>query len=481
MIEIEAEILTFLDTTTTNSSDGSSGIDSAVYLRGSISALVERCLFAENHVSEFFGTLQLVGPDCLLRDSDFIHNTTDRFSGAGIVAGRSLIENCTFERNSGQTVGALECSGGDHTLRNCVFRNNSSDEMGAFFIGHQGDVRVFDSLFIGNTSGGNGGAIQTLTPSEGHLSGCTFISNHSDGFGGAIFADRSFSFSIDACHFYGNTALRSGGAVYTASRSGLGPQISNSVFVENESSESGGAIASSLGTFAVNNTFVHNNAPIASTYRHSARRIDFTNNLVLSDAASPLDFSGATSDSVIAYSIIPGGYAGPGTATAITDIQPAFVRLPDDGGDGWGDDPATPGVDESLNDDYGDLTPTSIEAIDAGSNAAIPLDRYDLDSDGDTTDQLSQDALGNPRQVDIASVVDTGLGDAPVVDIGAIEVAPAQCLPDTNHDGTLSPADFSAWVAAFNALAPECDQNNDGSCTPADFSAWVANYNAGCN
>ncbi|MCA9274139.1 MAG: immunoglobulin domain-containing protein [Phycisphaerales bacterium] len=54
------------------------------------------------------------------------------------------------------------------------------------------------------------------------------------------------------------------------------------------------------------------------------------------------------------------------------------------------------------------------------------------------------------------------------------------CLPDVNHDGIVSPADFSAWVAAFNTMAPECDQNADGSCTPADFSAWVANYNAGC-
>ena len=55
-----------------------------------------------------------------------------------------------------------------------------------------------------------------------------------------------------------------------------------------------------------------------------------------------------------------------------------------------------------------------------------------------------------------------------------------ECLADTNNDGMLSPADFSAWVAAFNAATPACDQNSDGSCTPADFSAWVANYNAGC-
>jgi len=57
---------------------------------------------------------------------------------------------------------------------------------------------------------------------------------------------------------------------------------------------------------------------------------------------------------------------------------------------------------------------------------------------------------------------------------------PPICLADTNHDGAVTPADFSAWVAAFNTQAPECDQNGDGICSPADFSAWVANFNAGC-
>jgi hypothetical protein len=59
-------------------------------------------------------------------------------------------------------------------------------------------------------------------------------------------------------------------------------------------------------------------------------------------------------------------------------------------------------------------------------------------------------------------------------------VSAPPCLADTNNDGSVTPADFSAWVAAFNTNAPECDQNDDNACTPADFSAWVANYNAGC-
>jgi len=54
------------------------------------------------------------------------------------------------------------------------------------------------------------------------------------------------------------------------------------------------------------------------------------------------------------------------------------------------------------------------------------------------------------------------------------------CFADVNDDGALTPADFTAWIAAFNASAPGCDQNADGSCTPADFTAWISNYNSGC-
>jgi len=54
------------------------------------------------------------------------------------------------------------------------------------------------------------------------------------------------------------------------------------------------------------------------------------------------------------------------------------------------------------------------------------------------------------------------------------------CVADVNGDGMLSPADFTAWIAAFNSGAAGCDQNADGMCTPADFTAWIANFNAGC-
>ena len=58
---------------------------------------------------------------------------------------------------------------------------------------------------------------------------------------------------------------------------------------------------------------------------------------------------------------------------------------------------------------------------------------------------------------------------------------PPCSVADTNADGVLSPADFNAWVLAFNAQSPACDQNGDGFCTPADFNVWVLNFNAGCD
>jgi len=98
-----------------------------------------------------------------------------------------------------------------------------------------------------------------------------------------------------------------------------------------------------------------------------------------------------------------------------------------------------------------------------------------VDDNTDLSNGTSQDCNGNgiPDECDIAAGLLADNDHNGVPDI-------CSCLADTNHDGIVSPADFSAWVAAFNAMAPECDQNGDGSCTPADFSAWVANYNAGC-
>lgn len=51
---------------------------------------------------------------------------------------------------------------------------------------------------------------------------------------------------------------------------------------------------------------------------------------------------------------------------------------------------------------------------------------------------------------------------------------------DQNNDGLVTPSDFSAWIANFNAKSPLADVNQDGNISPADFSAWIAAFNANC-
>lgn len=77
----------------------------------------------------------------------------------------------------------------------------------------------------------------------------------------------------------------------------------------------------------------------------------------------------------------------------------------------------------------------------------------------------------------------TTLEAAEYLVIDLCSLTPKDCNPcpaDVNGDGLATPADFNAWIIAFNNQLPECDQNNDTLCTPADFNAWILNFNAGC-
>lgn len=90
-------------------------------------------------------------------------------------------------------------------------------------------------------------------------------------------------------------------------------------------------------------------------------------------------------------------------------------------------------------------------------------DRIGIDRDEDGA--LDYDELHDPCGADWADPAST----------------PRECVADVNQDGQLSPADYHAWILAFNTQQIcGCDQNGDGACLPADFNAWLNNFNAGC-
>ncbi len=89
----------------------------------------------------------------------------------------------------------------------------------------------------------------------------------------------------------------------------------------------------------------------------------------------------------------------------------------------------------------------------------------DVNTENGTLRVVARDASGREGTDDT---------DRPITIIGSA------CIADVNGDGIVSPADFTAWINAFNNQLPECDQNGDGSCTPTDFTAWINNYNNKC-
>mgnify|MGYP005724997129 CR=1 FL=1 len=121
---------------------------------------------------------------------------------------------------------------------------------------------------------------------------------------------------------------------------------------------------------------------------------------------------------------------------------------------------------------------------DAGafSTNLTPLSGIMTGEDAAFTVEIDTQTIGTYEATAIITVSDEDLPGAsgPSNLLVTFKGRIGACIADVNGDGMLSPADFSAWVAAFNANAPECDQNNDETCSPADFSAWVANFNAGC-
>ena len=125
----------------------------------------------------------------------------------------------------------------------------------------------------------------------------------------------------------------------------------------------------------------------------------------------------------------------------------------------------------------GDYFRTTFDGTAIDNATLQPIDDFTADP-GPTTDMI----VWTPTSADVGVYYYTCTITGHPAMTGRIEIIELTppCPADTNGDGMLSPADFTAWIAAFNAMAPECDQNGDGSCTPADFTAWIANYNAGC-
>jgi hypothetical protein len=134
---------------------------------------------------------------------------------------------------------------------------------------------------------------------------------------------------------------------------------------------------------------------------------------------------------IITYSCINGGQEGEGNI----DADPMFV--------------------DAENGNYR-IAPGS-PCIDAGNNTAVPP-------------EITTDLDGNPRFRDDPCTEDTGLGDPPIVDMGAYEFQPL-CPCDFDCDGDVDTFDLLHLLGAWGT--PDGDVDADGDTDTADLLALL--------
>ncbi len=314
-----------------------------------------------------------------------------------------VVTNSLIAGNSGYRGGGInnERTSSLTVTGSTISRNTAIEDGGGIYSKKNSSLTVIESTVEGNSAEDGGGI---WTDGNSTVLKSTIQENTSlSGSGGGIFHCNGILTVVNA-EIYGNESILYGGGIFSSSSLNL----INSTVVGNSSEYRGGGVYS--GTTFTTALFVDNCTVTENAAEDSGGGIFIGSNLcTMNNSILTANQGGEVS----------GRYIPSGSQNLI-GIAPGFVRAPSDGGDGWGDDPLTSGIDESANDDYGDLRLTATSpAIDMGDSALLPTDKSDMDGDGNTSETIPQDLSGGSRVV----------GDS--VDIGAYEY---QASPATGRE-----------------------------------------------
>ena len=295
------------------------------------------------------------------------------------------VRDCASGRGGGFAI-----QGGDFFAQ----RMTVTDSLGGFaggpaLFGRAGArMEVVDSHFENNVGNNQGGAILQDSNARLTVRRSVFLGNLiQNNRGGAIARTGADPLIIENSVFVGNAARVGVGGGAISIGSGDGAVITNSTIVQNESGDAGAAIFVNDAELLVQNSLIFGNAV---------------------RGAENVQIGGNLSNVTVEFSLIEGGFAGTGNI----DLDPMLVEMPDPGDGSWL---------TSEDNDFGDVRLTiASPAIDAGNNLA------DIDGAGEgatTAGDVLLDVDQQARRVDIPGVLDTGQGDAPVIDIGAFELS----------------------------------------------------------
>lgn len=411
----------------------------AIYLENGSDVNLTDCTFENNNAGHQGGAISLTGgsnltaTDCTFSNNEILVSPAfnQEYGGAIYgVDGTTTLTRCVFDTNvSSSRGGALYFQTHVTTISHCNFignftSNNSVDRGGAVgFSGGQADLD-HSNFTLNATTGedGSGGALFTLL-TKLRVRRCDFHLNNSEIGGAVSFISGSIPYRglFQHCWFRENQAASLGGALNLDGWADL----HNCLIANNTATTfGGGGIFAFRDMLATNCTIVENTTGgngngiyLANSSRHRIY------NSILWNSNDDLYNAEAVPDPEnleLQYCII-GNVPVDSTQEHVSTANPSFVNV-------------------ALKD-Y--RVTSGSPAIDAGDNGLAYSDDTDLD--------------GHQRFFDDPGTADTGLWDAPIVDIGAYEFgsSPDPCENaiegDINCDGIVDLFDLA--LMAGNWLA----------------------------
>ena len=342
-----------------------------------------------------------------LTDVTFNGNSAvDRGGGMYNMDGTSAhLENVTFTGNTANYGGGMENHATDTGMVNVIFEGNSANFDGGAIYNHHSNPHLINVWIMNNTADYGAGMYNGWS-SNPELEYMTFDSNSATYRGGGMYNIDTSSPLLVNVAFNENSAVEYGGGIYNYT--GSLPRLVNVVFYGNSANYYGGGIYNYSSsptlenvTLGGNIAFLGGGAMFSVSKGITLSTPSISNSILWGNT---IDQVGAdiSSTLTISYTDVQGGCPASATCTSVINLDPLFV--------------STAGGDLRL-------TLTS-PAIDAGNNTLV-------DS------SITTDLLGNSRRRDVPTVPDTGVGPAPIVDMGAYEAGANQpTAVDDNYSTT---------------------------------------------
>lgn len=427
---------TFSDNTTAPSSEYGDGYGGAIYNSGNLQ--VTDSIFSDNYAIAGAGISSYGGGILNIQNSRFSGNVSP-CGGAGVLneSGNAIINESIISDNLGP---GTWCEGsaagignrfGTMTVTHSIISGNISDSEYAGISNYVGDLIIMDSAIYNNVAGGHGGGIFNWYQAALTVTNCTIYNNTADWYGGGIYSgyeDDNTSLTIINSTLFSNTA-QSGGAIFNGSLFSSGEKMTlvNSTVVSNTATNSGGGLYNRASSPILENTiFWGNSAPSGSQFFNYTGTIPTISYSNIQDSGG----SGGGWDIVI-------GVDGGGNV----DINPQFV-------------------DAAMGNLHLQLTSP---VNDAGNNSAVPV-------------AVTTDRDGAPRFMDVPSIVDTGSGTMPIVDMGAYENGPALSLeksvePEMGSDGSV--VTYTLELSNTGTMNDSNLSLTDELPSGVDFGGWI--------